>query len=287
MPDDLGSLADLDADDWRAAFRLAGHPQPACPHVLGHDDPDHPCRRGLSSAPFDRGSVARVIALAEGRPHERPWIGVFELADGRFAALRASCCGAGWECHVEGDSAVALDLGTLLAHGLSAGERRRLDLPGAVRLAASCAAAGARVEVRKLAGPTPTVATAALTLGVPVEAIVKTLVYRTRRGDVVLAIAAGPVRVNAAAVGELLGGLGKLRLASPGEVRAAVGYDAGAVPPVGHDPEPRAVAVDRAVLERERVWGGGGEVDAMAALAPADIVRLTRARVGDIRADPV
>jgi Cys-tRNA(Pro)/Cys-tRNA(Cys) deacylase len=153
----------------------------------------------------------------------------------------------------------------------------------AERVLAACRAAGVRVVLHRESVPTPTVETAAAALGVPPEAIVKTLVYIARDGAAVLAIARGLERIDARAVAAQVPGAGKLRMASPAEVLRATGYEAGGVPPVGHEPPPRAVVVDRAVLAREVVYGGGGEVAAMIEIAAADIVRMTGAVLAEIR----
>lgn len=155
--------------------------------------------------------------------------------------------------------------------------------PGAARVLAFCEAAGVRARILREPAPMPTVEAAAAALGVEPAAIVKTLVYRTRRGEIVLAIAAGLERVDARAVAALAGGLGPLWLVPPAEVEAAIGYPAGACPPIAHAPRPRAVVVDEAVLARALVYGGGGDVDAMVEIAPGDIVKLTSAVVGAIR----
>ena len=92
---------ELDDDDWRQAFRFAS---------------------------FRLDEVVEVLVLAEGRPHTAAWLGVFRLRDGRFALLRATCCGAGWTCHADGDAAFAASVEDLARDALSATERARLGL---------------------------------------------------------------------------------------------------------------------------------------------------------------
>jgi hypothetical protein len=118
----------LDDRDWEEAFWFAWRPSVACAHVLGHADLEHPCVRGISQASFAREDVVDAIALAEGRPHHASWLAVLELRDGRFALLRATCCGAGWACHRDGAALVARSLSDLLAHALTPAERARLGL---------------------------------------------------------------------------------------------------------------------------------------------------------------
>jgi hypothetical protein len=121
-------LPDLEDPDWEEAFWFASRPQVACMHVTGHADLEHPCVRGIATASFEREDVARAIALCAGRPHHAPWLGVFELRDGRFAVLRASCCNNGWACHREGRADVARSLEDLARYALTAAERERAGL---------------------------------------------------------------------------------------------------------------------------------------------------------------
>ena len=74
---------------------------------------------------------------------------------------------------------------------------------------------------------------------------------------------------------------GTIRKVSPREVEAATGYGVGALPPVGHKRALRVV-IDRAVMEKEFVYGGGGSVNALLEISPRDIEALTRAKIADI-----
>src|SRR5262245_43642067 len=89
--------------DWREAFRVAASDPPhiACPHVTGHADPEHPCVRGVSTAPFSIDDVSEVIAYSEGRPHHTPWTAVVHLHNKRFTSVHATCCGNKWHYHAE------------------------------------------------------------------------------------------------------------------------------------------------------------------------------------------
>ncbi len=156
---------------------------------------------------------------------------------------------------------------------------------GADRVLAYLAARGVQARLHRHAEQTPTVETAARVLGVPVDAIVKTRVYIDEEGRAVLAIARGTGRVDRKKVAALAGAR-KLRLASAADVLAATGYEAGAVPPVAHEPAPRAVVMDDDVLAAEVVYGGGGDVDAMLEIAPAAIREVTGAVLGSLRAVP-
>ncbi len=128
--------------------------------------------------------------------------------------------------------------------------------------------------------PTPTVPDAARALGVDETQIIKSLLFADRAGNVVLAIAPGPAKVNRDRLSSTAG-LGKLSLASPDVVLARTGYPAGGTPPVGHV-EPVPVIVDARVAEMDLVYGGGGKIDLLLRISPAEIIRVTGAKVVDI-----
>ncbi|MEW6441754.1 MAG: proline--tRNA ligase [bacterium] len=69
-------------------------------------------------------------------------------------------------------------------------------------------------------------------LGVPPSCLVKTLLYRTDRGDV-LVLVRGDREANEHKVGKLLGSSGTVALAPPEDVERALGVPAGYVGPVG------------------------------------------------------
>jgi hypothetical protein len=70
--------------DWEEAFGYAGKPDP----IPGFDG---------SAASFAREDVVAIHAIDDGANDGDEWIGVFELADGRFACLRAGCDYTGWD----------------------------------------------------------------------------------------------------------------------------------------------------------------------------------------------
>ncbi|MGB9828491.1 MAG: aminoacyl-tRNA deacylase, partial [Thermosphaera sp.] len=59
----------------------------------------------------------------------------------------------------------------------------------------------------------------------------------------------------------------------------ATGYPVGAVPPVGHGLK---TYVDREVLNRETVIGGGGSTHSLIELKTRDLLALTQPVVSDI-----
>lgn len=124
---------------------------------------------------------------------------------------------------------------------------------------------------------TSTVPAAAEALGVRPDQIVKSLLFSGKDGATVLVIARGNCRIDRRKLVAATG-LRKPQLAPPDVVLEQTGYPAGGTPPVGHATRLR-VFLDPAVLDEPIVYGGGGRDDAMLRIRPADILRLTGARV--------
>ncbi len=127
----------------------------------------------------------------------------------------------------------------------------------------------------------------ARTLPFDVARIVKTVAFRAARAGVVLAALRGSSRVDYAKLAALAG-VNRRELASlsPGEVRELLGIEPGSVSPV----PPRmdaTVFIDEDVLTiLPTLYCGIGRCDRTLEIAPADLVRLTGARVGALSRCP-
>jgi prolyl-tRNA editing enzyme YbaK/EbsC (Cys-tRNA(Pro) deacylase) len=118
---------------------------------------------------------------------------------------------------------------------------------------------------------------AAEALGIRVEQIVKSLVFRASgSGRPVLVAASGPNRVDESRISETLGE--PIEKADANFVREKTGYSIGGVPPVGHIEAP-VVFVDQALLDEDEVWAAAGHTHAVFPLAPEELVRITGGRV--------
>ncbi|QOR94501.1 aminoacyl-tRNA deacylase [Thermosphaera chiliense] len=124
---------------------------------------------------------------------------------------------------------------------------------------------------------TATVEAAVKQLGVDPGRIVKTLVLVDEEGKPLAAIIPGNKRLSLDKLSSITGR--KLRLARAREVEKATGYPVGAVPPVGHGLK---TYVDREVLNRETVIGGGGSTHSLLELKTRDLLALTQPVVSDI-----
>lgn len=148
------------------------------------------------------------------------------------------------------------------------------------------AAQGVSGEVIRLPAHTPTVEAAAQALGTTVDRIAKSLLFLLDQGAgdpvPILVIANGTDRVDYRQVAAWAGlSRKRVRLADAATVRAVTGYPVGAVPPLGH-PRPLRTLMDRRVLQQPEVYAGGGAVDALLRITPAELVRATGAETVDV-----
>ncbi len=152
-----------------------------------------------------------------------------------------------------------------------------LTRPAVKRVAAILAEAGNGAEVIALEETARTAEDAASSLGCPLGAIVKSLVF-TVGGQPVMALVAGDRRCDTKALAGALGLEGKAKRADADVVRDATGYSIGGVAPVGH-PQSLPIVIDASLARFERVFAAAGHphcvfgtsVDALAAMTGAPL----------------
>ena len=133
-------------------------------------------------------------------------------------------------------------------------------------------------EILHLTVETPTVPAAAAALGVPVELIVKTVIFFVD-GAPYAVFANGTRRVDPRKLAARFGvSRKKVKLAEADSVLALTGYAPGTVPPFGHR-EALNCLMDPAVLEHEVVYAGGGGEAALLRIASEQLRQLPRAEV--------
>jgi prolyl-tRNA editing enzyme YbaK/EbsC (Cys-tRNA(Pro) deacylase) len=125
--------------------------------------------------------------------------------------------------------------------------------------------------------PMPTVPLAAAAIGVEERQILKSILFEGRNGEIALAIASGPSRIDREALAAV-SGLVVPRLAKLDIVMERTGFPAGGVSAVGHATE-FPVFIDEAVMELDEAFCGGGHEDVLLRLRLRDIVRLTNASI--------
>jgi prolyl-tRNA editing enzyme YbaK/EbsC (Cys-tRNA(Pro) deacylase) len=139
--------------------------------------------------------------------------------------------------------------------------------------------AGAEVRVEEFKDGTPTAQAAARAVGCDLGQIVKSLVFQCD-GRPVVVMVPGDRRADSEKIAEAAG-CRAARIAGSEEVADATGFEPGAVAPF---PLPRVerVFIERTLLSQQVVWIGAGSDKHMAALTPAELVRLSRARPMDV-----
>lgn len=120
---------------------------------------------------------------------------------------------------------------------------------------------------------------AAAAVGCEVGQIAKSMVFRAADGRPVLVVASGANRVDEKKVSALLGQ--KIRRAEADFVLLHTGAAPGGVAPVGHMTPP-VTFLDRDLAGYPTVWAAAGSPNAVFALTPADLVRLTGAEFADV-----
>jgi prolyl-tRNA editing enzyme YbaK/EbsC (Cys-tRNA(Pro) deacylase) len=153
--------------------------------------------------------------------------------------------------------------------------------PSTRRVTEALRAGGSTGEVRALTDSTRTAQEAAAALGVPVGAIVKSLVF-TADDDPVLVLASGDHQVDTSLVATTLGAA-RVRRADADTVRAATGYPIGGVAPLAH-PRPLRTLVDRHLAEFAVVWAAAGTPHSVFSTTYDELLRLTAGTAADVAA---
>jgi prolyl-tRNA editing enzyme YbaK/EbsC (Cys-tRNA(Pro) deacylase) len=131
---------------------------------------------------------------------------------------------------------------------------------------------------------TLTVTQAAAAIGCDPAQIIKTLLFHDAGGHGVVAIAAGPARIDAKRLAKVAG-TSALRLARPDHVWNLLGYPAGGVPPLDL-PEGIPVIVDSIAARLGICYAGAGTTQHLARVAMRDIIRVNSASVQTITQAP-
>jgi prolyl-tRNA editing enzyme YbaK/EbsC (Cys-tRNA(Pro) deacylase) len=122
-------------------------------------------------------------------------------------------------------------------------------------------------------------AEAAAAIGCDVAQIAKSMLFRAADGRPVLVVASGAARVDEKKVAALLGQ--KIRRAEADFVTLHTGTAPGGVAPVGHATPP-VTFLDQELRQFAKIWAAAGSPNAVFALTPADLVRLTGADFADV-----
>ncbi len=159
--------------------------------------------------------------------------------------------------------------------------------PRVAQVAHLLAEAGSSGEVRVLPAEVRTASAAAAALGVPVGAIVNSLVFAVGDDDPepLLVLTSGAHRVDETQVAALLG-VRRITRASADFVRRHTGQPIGGVAPVGH-PEPIGTLVDVELARHEHVWASAGHPQAVFSTTYEELLRLTAGTAAEVGGAPM
>lgn len=150
---------------------------------------------------------------------------------------------------------------------------------GVARVRAHAALRGVDLAVRRFPATTHTAQDAAREIGTDVARIVKSLVFLSGGGAVVV-LCSGADRVDESRLAAALGGA-TVRRATADEAKELTGYAIGGVPPFAHA-TPCRVLCDSQLLRFDEVWAAAGLPDAVFPVNPSELVRLSDAEVVEV-----
>lgn len=182
----------------------------------------------------------------------------------------------------------------LLPHGhlsrdqISIGSRRRRDWTlnyDSDYLARHLAEQGIQGEILQLETGTPTVETAAQAVNVPVDHIVKSVLFLANQ-EPLLVIANGTTRIDRKLLANYLHISPKrVKIANPEQVLQLTGYPAGALPPFGHKRRFRTILAT-SLLSQQIIYAGGGSDTALMRLTVEELQRVVGAESAALLANP-
>lgn len=144
------------------------------------------------------------------------------------------------------------------------------------RVTGALAAAGFDCPVLEMPDSTRTAPEAAAAVGCALDQIVKSIIFARADGALVLFLTAGGNQVCPERAAAVAGGA--LARADAQAVRARTGFAIGGVAPLGHLEAP-VTFFDPRLSDFATVWAAAGTPRHVFAIAPADLLRATGARV--------
>lgn len=134
-------------------------------------------------------------------------------------------------------------------------------------------------EIFLLKSPTKTAERTAALLGLNLDEVIKSVIL-IADDKPILAIVPGNRKVSYKKMKDTLR-VSRVRLAEPQEVIDLTGYVLGATPPLAHQKKFYTL-VDKAAVDKQILYTGCGEVNALLKIRPEDLIEVTEAQVADI-----
>ena len=141
---------------------------------------------------------------------------------------------------------------------------------------------GLAFEVIELSSSTRTAKDAAETLGCEVAQIVKSLLFRSEKGNQpILVLASGINRVNEKIIEKLIGE--SIVKADADFIRDITGFAIGGIPPLGHKQSINNIFIDEDLLKFDKLWAAAGTPNAVFSLHSSDLLNLTDGKIVGIK----
>jgi len=154
--------------------------------------------------------------------------------------------------------------------------------PTAQKVADAARELGLDIAIKEFEETTRTAEDAARAIGCSVAQIVKSLLFVVD-GQPVMALVSGPNRLAEAKLAALCGvSQKKIRRADADTVRTVTGFAIGGVPPFGHVSK-LPIYIDQDFGQFEVIWAAAGTPNAVFAIAPAELGRITGGVVAELK----
>ena len=138
---------------------------------------------------------------------------------------------------------------------------------------------GIKAEFLTFNQSTHSVAEAAAAVGADSNDFVKSICMIGPKDELIVAIVKGEHRASTTRVSKALG-IERPRIAEPEEMLQKSGYPAGGTPAFGYD---AVFLMDPKVLEKDKVYSGGGSEQALTLMSPEEMKRANNATVARVR----
>ena len=139
---------------------------------------------------------------------------------------------------------------------------------------------GVNHRLHVVGGPTMTAQDASNQLNVPLETIIKSILFTDDKQSPILAILTGDKKVDRRKLAFVVGA-SKVRIGTPEIAKEFTGFEVGVMPPVAHKNRILTV-IDQKVMSFGKVYGGSGTAEALLEIDPRDIARLADAKIADL-----
>ena len=114
---------------------------------------------------------------------------------------------------------------------------------------------------------------------VPIKRIAKSIVFQAGN-EFILVVLPGSRKVSRKKLRPLIGEE-NIKLASADDVLRIIGFEIGAVPPIGHKDKIKCI-LDERIASLSDVWAGGGAINRLVHLKVKDIIKFNNPIVADV-----